>query len=135
MSLSLRLALGELIQRVCDVLGAFDRADITRISGVWCLVGLSELIEGATREELIWMNGYLAGLIGTPIQKEVPRQFSVSKITIVFGTDTGNSKKLALEFATKAKKSGMQTKKDRSPRSSRLILCTYPRRIYRFPKD
>jgi sulfite reductase (NADPH) flavoprotein alpha-component len=34
----------------------------------------------------------------------------VNKITITYGTETGNSKKLAAEFAAKAKKSGINAK-------------------------
>src|SRR5215510_12255655 len=35
---------------------------------------------------------------------------AVGKITIAYGTETGNSKKLATEFAAKAKKSGINAK-------------------------
>ena len=71
---------------------------------------LQELLDGSTREELIWINGYLAGYLkqGTPIEPApVP---SIHKLTIVYGTDTGNSKKLASDFAAKAKKSGVNVK-------------------------
>ncbi len=34
----------------------------------------------------------------------------VNKITIAYGTETGNSKKLATEFAAKAKKQGIHAK-------------------------
>ena len=70
-----------------------------------------ELIEQASGEELIWMNGYLNGIVSTQEQKEQPViKSAVNKITIAYGTETGNSKKLATEFAAKAKKRGIQAK-------------------------
>ncbi|MBC8034174.1 MAG: flavodoxin domain-containing protein [Chitinophagaceae bacterium] len=75
---------------------------------------LQNLIGTATREELIWMNGYLAGVIGLPDAATVPAapvaKPAVSKITVVYGTESGNSKKLALDFASRAKKTGVQAK-------------------------
>ena len=92
---------------------------------------LQELITGATREELIWLNGYLTGVVAgqaglaahgpTPASGPVslPATNSadtaaagaaVSRITIAYGTETGNSKKLATDFAAKAKKRGINAK-------------------------
>ena len=71
---------------------------------------LQELIEGSTQEELIWMNGYLAGLVKFKTSIDTMPKPSIGKITIVFGTDTGNTKKLASDFAAKAKRSGLHVK-------------------------
>jgi len=86
---------------------------------------LQELIAGATKEELIWLSGYLAGVVahtsGQPalpalataaaaLETEAPAKPVVSKITIAYGTETGNSKKLATDFAAKAKKKGINAK-------------------------
>ena len=72
---------------------------------------LLELIEKSTKEELIWINGYLNGIVSQQVSKEVPVVKSgVNKITIAYGTETGNSKKLATEFASKAKKIGINAK-------------------------
>ncbi|MBN9380152.1 MAG: flavodoxin domain-containing protein [Chitinophagaceae bacterium] len=84
---------------------------------------LQELIAGATKEELIWLSGYLAGVVAQtagqtlaplaalPSQEpEAPAKPAVSKITITYGTETGNSKKLATDFAAKAKKKGINAK-------------------------
>ena len=84
---------------------------------------LQELIAGATKEELIWLSGYLAGVVAqtgvasVPVgtlpaaqEPEAPAKPSVSKITIAYGTETGNSKKLASDFAAKAKKKGINAK-------------------------
>ena len=73
---------------------------------------LLELIKHSSYEELVWMNGYLAGIISSTQTQEQPvtSKPAVSKITIAYGTETGNSKKLATEFAAKAKKSGINAK-------------------------
>jgi sulfite reductase (NADPH) flavoprotein alpha-component len=67
-----------------------------------------DLINTFTKEELIWVNGYLNGVVqgktaltaAAVTETAVP---AVNKITIVYGTETGNSKRLATEFAMKAK--------------------------------
>lgn len=65
-----------------------------------------------SKEELIWVNGYLAGLIADPLKEPAPLSngAGTKKITIAYGTETGNSKKLATDFAAKAKKKGIPTK-------------------------
>ncbi len=75
---------------------------------------VKSLIDSSTKEELIWINGYLSGFIGS--DKKIETSINASdvsstkKLTIVYGTETGNSKKLATEFASKAKKKQIQTK-------------------------
>ncbi|MFL5809036.1 MAG: sulfite reductase flavoprotein subunit alpha [Flavisolibacter sp.] len=75
---------------------------------------IDELIASSDREELIWLNGYLQGVLANRNPAETiptiaPRP-KVNKVTITYGTETGNSKKLASEFAAKAKKLGINTK-------------------------
>ncbi|MCC6286603.1 MAG: flavodoxin domain-containing protein [Chitinophagaceae bacterium] len=82
------------------------------------LKAFQELVTQSSREELIWMNGFLAGLVSaeekaagagnaaTPVST-VAR---VNKISVLFGTETGNSKKVATEFAAQAKKQGINVK-------------------------
>ena len=77
----------------------------------------SDLLDTSSKEELIWMNGYLSGLLkvsnsiidlpSIPAGDLVP---AVNKITIVYGTETGNSKRLATDFATKAKHNKINAK-------------------------
>lgn len=75
-----------------------------------------DLIATSTKEELIWLNGYLAGLLSQ--NGELPSETQVSsaakanvgKVTIVYGTETGNSKKVATDFALKAKKNSINAK-------------------------
>lgn len=71
---------------------------------------LKEISSGFSRDEAIWASGYLAGLAGTSAAvADLPPQLNthttaVKKITLVYGTETGNSKKLATELAGVAKK-------------------------------
>lgn len=77
---------------------------------------VQDLISNSTKEELIWLNGYLAGLLSQ--QGELPSngtqpaaaKANVGKVTIVYGTETGNSKKVATDFALKAKKNSINAK-------------------------
>jgi len=77
---------------------------------------VEQLVAGSQMEELIWLNGYIAGLLAGKkgIEQDAPALLvakpSVNKITIAFGTETGNSKKLASSFAAKAKKFGINAK-------------------------
>ncbi|MEO6329626.1 MAG: flavodoxin domain-containing protein [Ginsengibacter sp.] len=73
---------------------------------------LLDLLNGASNEELIWMNGYLNGIVSKQsTNEEAPVVKSgINKITIAYGTETGNSKRLATEFAAKAKKHGIHAK-------------------------
>jgi sulfite reductase (NADPH) flavoprotein alpha-component len=76
-----------------------------------------DLVTKSSREELIWMNGFLAGMVsaetGDPaatMPAAATPAIAVNKISILYGTETGNSKKVATEFATQAKKSGVTVK-------------------------
>jgi sulfite reductase (NADPH) flavoprotein alpha-component len=88
---------------------------------------MQELIAGSTREELIWLSGYLAGVTAQvqlpsavvpaaqantiqPAVQAAPATPAVGKITIAYGTESGNSKKLATDFAARAKKKGINAK-------------------------
>ena len=88
---------------------------------------LQDLVRSSTKEELVWINGFLAGVLmnchdqpalastapataSAPVAAPVSDKPAVSKITIAYGTESGNSKKLATDLATKAKKSGINAK-------------------------
>jgi len=82
---------------------------------------VQELITGASREELIWLSGYLAGIVAQRASENTPAPAAspasaappapaVGRITIAYGTETGNSKKLASDFVAKAKTKGIQAK-------------------------
>ena len=76
------------------------------------LQALLNLVNSSSKEELAWITGYLNGLVlKTDEDKEaVALKPAVNKITITYGTETGNSKKIATDFAAKAKKSGINVK-------------------------
>jgi sulfite reductase (NADPH) flavoprotein alpha-component len=80
---------------------------------------VQEMVAGLTKEEIIWLSGYLSGLAGAEtklLQTEggnasaASGASAVQKITIAYGSETGNAKKLATSFAAKAKKKGIQPK-------------------------
>jgi sulfite reductase (NADPH) flavoprotein alpha-component len=83
---------------------------------------LQELVSISTKEELIWINGYLSGLVSnghteTPaiaLEHEKNNSQSplhaVQKISLVYGTETGNSKNLSTRLAAIARKKGVHMK-------------------------
>lgn len=78
---------------------------------------LKQISSDFSRDESIWASGYLAGLAGAPLtsvqpplQVTLPEQNTVKKITLAYGTETGNSKKLATSLAGIIKKKGIQVK-------------------------
>ena len=73
-----------------------------------------DLISSSAKDELIWMNGYLNGVVQKQVKQNEPPEAlaapAVNKITIVYGTETGNSKRLATDFASKAKQRQIHAK-------------------------
>lgn len=82
---------------------------------------IKDFISTLNKDEQVWANGYLSALIFSQPEAATTAVASngvavndikslTSKITIVYGTETGNSKKLSTEFAGKAKKIGINAK-------------------------
>lgn len=75
---------------------------------------LHALIEQSTSEEWLWMSGYLSGLARGNNTAQLPPASSkinaIGSITVVYGTETGNSKKVATTLAGKLKQAGRKTK-------------------------
>jgi sulfite reductase (NADPH) flavoprotein alpha-component len=74
---------------------------------------LQDLINTSTQDELIWMNGYLNGVVSKTARENNTLEnklIDVKKISLLFGTETGNAKSLATQFAVTAKKQGIVTK-------------------------
>jgi sulfite reductase (NADPH) flavoprotein alpha-component len=73
-----------------------------------------DLVKDATHAELVWMNGFLQGLLSQNSQatpsSAVGKPLAIPVCSLLYGTETGNSKKLAGDFATKLKKHGVQVK-------------------------
>jgi sulfite reductase (NADPH) flavoprotein alpha-component len=76
---------------------------------------LEELIKNSNNEELIWINGYLNGIVkntvtAAPVAAAAGKDTGGKKLTIVYGTETGNSKRLATDFAARAKQKHIHAK-------------------------
>lgn len=70
---------------------------------------LQNWVASYSKEELIWINGYLSGLLAET--KTAPPTVTVSKkVTIAYGTETGNAQKLATTLAAQVKKTGLPAK-------------------------
>lgn len=76
---------------------------------------LHQIIQNATAEEIIWTKGYLAGCLDRNFNdlsnSNQPLLSSVSvKPLIIYGTETGNSKKVAIQLLSNFKKNKIQAK-------------------------
>ncbi|MDE3252777.1 MAG: flavodoxin domain-containing protein [Bacteroidota bacterium] len=73
---------------------------------------LTDLVSSVSKEELIWINGFISGILNNDsASQELPLvNTGTKKITLVYGTETGNAKKLATDLAVKAKKQQIQVK-------------------------
>ncbi len=79
---------------------------------------LRDLLKDATREELVWMNGFITAFmevggnaVAAPSANGKGAATSaLAGCTIVYGTESGNSKKVAVDFTNKLKKQGLQSK-------------------------
>ena len=72
---------------------------------------LKSLTGELSNDELIWTQGFLAGVLSTKAKPqenpiELKREVTLKKVTILYGTETGNSKSLGLKFAQKIKSTG-----------------------------
>lgn len=74
---------------------------------------IKNFLDSLGREEQSWANGYLDGILQSNTGSEtVPARASAEnkKITIAYGTESGNSKKVANQFASRAKQEGIHAK-------------------------
>jgi sulfite reductase (NADPH) flavoprotein alpha-component len=69
---------------------------------------LQDLISNASKEEIAWMNNYISSQLAT--DQPTAQKTNSNKVTIAYGTETGNSKRVATDFAAKAKKAGINVK-------------------------
>lgn len=76
---------------------------------------LQQLMHNASKEEIIWINGYLQGYIESTggvlpqVSAFAPVAIAI-KPTIIYGTETGNSKKVSSQLLTGFKKNKIQAK-------------------------
>ncbi|WP_185849571.1 diflavin oxidoreductase [Blattabacterium cuenoti] len=66
-----------------------------------------EFIKNSSKEEIIWMYGFLSGIIYSYENSKKLIKFK-EKITLVYGTETGNAKNLAFSIVNKAKNKKIQ---------------------------
>ncbi len=78
---------------------------------------VEDVLTSFTNEELYWLNGFISGKLSgsaTPVAQTGTTPAAApkpqGKVTIAYGTETGNSKKLAANFAAKAKQHGFNAK-------------------------
>ena len=73
---------------------------------------VKSLVKELSRDEIIWTNGYLAGLVANQTQDGPKEQKVVTSIkpTIIYGTETGNAKKLANQLLGIFKMNKIQAK-------------------------
>ncbi|MES2649063.1 MAG: flavodoxin domain-containing protein [Bacteroidota bacterium] len=86
---------------------------------------INELVQKHTKEELIWISGYLAGLANsnaalpaingnnhaiTNTANKVSSPAAAKTITLLYGTETGNAKRAAATAANKIKQHGQRVK-------------------------
>jgi len=71
------------------------------------LQSLKNIILESSKDELIWMSGYLAGVSeknitssAPPVANEIALPTEKLTITVLYGTETGNSKKIASKLAS-----------------------------------
>lgn len=80
------------------------------------LKNLTSEIKTYSREELVWFNGYLSGILSvediglSPTQQVTSVTEVKIKPTIIYGTETGNSNKLASQLQALLKKNKIQAK-------------------------
>jgi sulfite reductase (NADPH) flavoprotein alpha-component len=68
---------------------------------------LRRFAESLSREQLLWASGYLTGVGNTVNVQEIAGNAD-TRITILFGTETGNAKRLAEALVTRVQAAGMQ---------------------------
>jgi sulfite reductase (NADPH) flavoprotein alpha-component len=74
---------------------------------------IKDFIGSLDKQEQSWTFGFLDGLLGGNMEPDVKIQKNSGenkKITIAYGTESGNSKKIANLFASRAKHEGMHAK-------------------------
>ena len=74
---------------------------------------IKEFIDSLNKQEQAWTNGYLDGILNDiPAAESLKPKVSSDnkKITIAYGTESGNSKKIANIFASRAKQEGIHAK-------------------------
>ena len=70
---------------------------------------LSEAVSGLSANQLVWASGYLAGLAasGETLQPAAAPESTASSWTILYGTETGTSRRVAEQLAEASREAGL----------------------------
>ena len=74
---------------------------------------LDNLLLDLSKEDIIWINGYLSGInrdVKLPLRDDRNSEFICDKLTIIYAGETGNCKKIANSLNAKFKKLPIKTK-------------------------
>ena len=74
---------------------------------------INNLTTQLSREEQIWLSGYIAGKAPRATSATITDPATIQanvKLTLLYGTETGNSKQLATNFAAELKQKGVRVK-------------------------
>ncbi|HCL82981.1 MAG TPA: sulfite reductase [Chitinophagaceae bacterium] len=74
---------------------------------------IREFLDSLDRQDQIWTHGFLEGVLNGMAPAETGMEHASAenkKMTIAYGTESGNSKKIAGLFATRAKQAGINAK-------------------------
>lgn len=78
------------------------------------LIHVLNFVKEYSREELVWINGYISGLLqngdAATLVQAAATTAAVERITLLYGTETGNSKNLAIALSGLVKKAGTRVK-------------------------
>ncbi len=83
------------------------------------LKSFRDLVKDATRDELVWMNGFITAFLevngaapqaATGHDANSKAASALAGCTVVYGTESGNSKKVAVDLNNRLKKHGVQAK-------------------------
>ena len=89
------------------------------------LQSFKNFVQDSSRDEIIWMSGFLAGLSDRSIAGAMPpvdaaQKSPVKKLTVsvLYGTETGNSKKVSAKLATALKSKQHKKKQQKFKRQN-----------------
>ena len=73
---------------------------------------LTNLLEDLTKEQIIWLNGFIAAKsdIKIPTSILTKKESKIKEVTIIYATETGNAKRIAIKFGNKLKKQKIKIK-------------------------
>lgn len=70
---------------------------------------INELLPQLSTEQKIWLNGFLSGTSFDTKVEQIATEIKTIQATVLYGSQTGNAKKLAENFANELKQNNIQT--------------------------